>query len=151
MTPAKKEVRKIKVKEMSFFMPMKKVPTATAQQKQFTQRGGKTVAYDPDNVKAAKQLFEAKLIPHVPSEKIVGKPIRLKTMWLFETKDKKKHGKYKLTRPDTDNSVKLLKDTMTRLQFWEDDALVVVDEIHKYWAPEGKSGIYVEIVVLEEI
>lgn len=136
---------------ISFFLPMEKVPTATAQQKRFRQVNGKVVSYDPDNVKEARLLFEITLAPHVPEEKIVGKPIRLKTMWLFDTKNKKRWGTFKLTKPDTDNSVKLLKDTMTRLGFWEDDALVVIDDIQKYWAMPGKSGIYVEIEVLEEI
>ena len=54
-------------------MPMEKVPTATAQQKQFRQVNGKVIAYDPENVKAAKRLFEKSLIPHIPKEKIVGK------------------------------------------------------------------------------
>lgn len=131
-------------------MPMKKVPTATAQQKQFTQVRGKTIAYDPENVKRARALFRQSLAPHVPENKIVAKPVYLRTMWLFGTQDKRKFGKLKITRPDTDNMVKLLKDTMSEVGFWEDDNLVAIDEIHKYWAEPGKSGILVHIEVLED-
>lgn len=137
-------------------MPMKKVPTATAQQKQFRVVRGKSpkqdkvIAYDPDNVKQAKIIFKNALAPHIPKVMIENKPIYLKTMWLFPTKNKKRYGKLKLTRPDVTNSIKLLEDMMTELGFWKDDSLVAIGENHKYWAEENKSGILVTVKILEE-
>ena len=130
-------------------MPMKKVPTATAQQKNTRVMNGKVMYFDPPNVTAAKQLFNHSLIPHIPKHPIAGVPVRLTTMWLYGTENVKRQGKLKITKPDTDNSIKLLKDMMTELKFWDDDALVAIDQIHKYWAEESKSGIYVKIEILE--
>lgn len=41
----------------------------------------------------------------------------------------------------TDNLQKLLKDVMTDLGFWKDDALVVSEHVEKFWAKV--PGIYV--------
>lgn len=47
------------------------------------------------------------------------------------------------TRPDTDNLQKLLKDVLTGLGFWKDDALVAVEHVDKRWA--DRPGIYIKI------
>lgn len=137
-------------------MPMKKVPTATHQQKNTkVVRGAnpkldKVVYFNPPNVVDAIRLFNTSLLPHIPDKMIEGEAVRLTTYWLFPTKVKKNVGKLKITRPDTDNSIKLLKDEMSKLKFWKDDALVAIDQIHKYWADEDKSGIFVRIEVIEQ-
>ena len=139
-----------------FFMPMKKVPTATHQQKSTkvvrgkNPKNDKVVYFNPPNVVDAIRLFNKSLLPHVPEKMIEAKAIRLTTYWLYGTKQKKNFGKLKITRPDTDNSIKLLKDEMSKLKFWKDDALVAIDQIHKYWADEDKSGIFVRIEVIEQ-
>ena len=53
-----------------------------------------------------------------------------------------------MTRPDTDNLQKLLKDCMTRCGFWKDDAQVVREIVEKRWSDEP-TGIFVEIKSLE--
>lgn len=139
-----------------FFMPMKKVPTATHQQKNTkvvrgkNPKDDKVVYFNPPNVVDAIRLFNTSLLPHIPDKMIEGEAVRLTTYWLFPTKVKKNVGKLKITRPDTDNSIKLLKDEMSKLKFWKDDALVAIDQIHKYWAEPGKSGIFVRIEVIEQ-
>ena len=70
-------------------------------------------------------------------------PLRLTTWWCFPIKGKHKDGEYKTSRPDTDNLVKLLKDVMTELHFWGDDAQVACEVICKYWAE--RPGIYVKV------
>ena len=45
------------------------------------------------------------------------------TKWCFP-KGKHSDGEYKATKPDTDNLQKMLKDVMTEVGFWKDDALV---------------------------
>ena len=130
---------------IEFFMPMQ-VPTATHQQKKVSTKSGKPIFYEDADLKSARAKFMAYLGKAVPNEKLTG-PIRLTTWWLFETKSKKKEGTYKTTRPDTDNLIKLLKDCMTKLGYWEDDAQVASEVTEKYWAAEV-PGIYVKIEVL---
>jgi len=60
-----------------------------------------------------------------------------------------KDGEYRITKPDTDNLQKMLKDVMTRLGFWQDDALVASDFCEKFWAE--LPGIYIKIQPLNEI
>ena len=52
-------------------------------------------------------------------------------------------GEYKTSRPDTDNLQKLLKDCMTLVGFWDDDALVASELVEKFWAEF--PGIYIRI------
>lgn len=123
-----------------FFMPMIP-PTCTHQQKQVTVKNGKPIFYEPAELKAARAKLQANLAKHVPAEIYMG-AIRLVTKWCFP-KGKHPDGAYKTTRPDTDNLQKLLKDVMTDLKFWKDDALVASEIIEKFWA--GVPGIYIKI------
>ncbi|MDM8100952.1 RusA family crossover junction endodeoxyribonuclease [Oceanobacillus oncorhynchi] len=125
-----------------FFMPMEKVPTTTHQQKQVTVKNGKPVYYEPESLQAARAKLMAHLSKHVPAVKYTS-AVRLTSWWMFKTTGKHKNGTYKTTKPDTDNMVKLLKDCMTDLNFWTDDALVASEVIEKYWA--DLPGIYIKI------
>ena len=130
---------------IDFFMPMAKVPTTTHQQKQVRVVNGKPIFYEPEDLAAARAKLMAHLGKHVPTKKFT-KAIRLTSWWCFKTTGKHKNGEYKTTKPDTDNMVKLLKDCMTDLGFWTDDALVASEVIEKYWA--DLPGIYIKIEVL---
>lgn len=127
-----------------FFMPMKP-PTCTHQQKQVTVVNSKPVFYEPDDLKAARAKLMAHLGKHVPDKGYTG-PIRLITKWCFP-KGRHKDGQWKTTKPDTDNLQKLLKDCMTDVGFWKDDALVTSEIIEKFWA--DVPGIYIKIEELE--
>lgn len=59
-----------------FFVPMKKIPRTTHQQKQVHVVHGKPVFYEPNDLKLARQKFMANLARYIPDEKITGK-IRL--------------------------------------------------------------------------
>lgn len=83
----------------------------------------------------------AHLAGHVPEEKYTG-AVRLITKWCFP-KGKHPDGAYKTTKPDTDNMIKLLKDCMTKLGYWTDDALVASEITEKFWA--DVPGIYIRI------
>ena len=52
----------------------------------------------------------------------------------------------KATKPDTDNLEKALKDEMTRLHFWCDDAFVCSEVVEKFWA--DTPGIFIKVVEL---
>lgn len=129
-----------------FFMPMKKVPTTTHQQKQLNLKlsieKGKPMFYEPENLQQARSKLMAHLGQHVP-EKKYNDPIRLYVKWCFPVTGKHTNGKYKYTKPDIDNSQKLLFDCMTDLGFWKDDSLIVSLIAEKFWA--DLPGIYIKI------
>ena len=124
-----------------FFMPMQP-PTRTHQEKQVHVVNGKPVFYEPAELKAVREKLRAYLGQHIPEEHFTG-PIRLTTWWCFLIKGKHKDGEYKTSKPDTDNLVKMLKDVMTELHYWQDDAQVASEVIEKYWA--DIPGIYVKV------
>lgn len=125
-----------------FFMPLKKVPTVTHQQKQVTVVNGKPVFYEPAELKTARAKLMAYLGQHV-LDKPYGRPVRLVVKWCFPITGKHSDGEYKATRPDIDNIQKLLLDCMTDLGFWKDDSLIVSLVAEKFWAK--LSGIYIRI------
>lgn len=124
-----------------FFMPMIP-PTKTHQEKQVRVVSGKPVFYEPQELKAVRQKLQAHLGQHVPTEPYIG-AVRLTTWWCFPTTGSHQDGEYKTSKPDTDNLVKMLKDVMTGLHFWKDDAQVASEVIEKYWA--AVPGIYVKV------
>ena len=104
-----------------FFMAMVP-PTVTHQEKQVRVVNGKPKFYEPQELKAARA-----------------------TTWCFP-RGKHKDGEYRITKPDTDNLQKLLKDCMTTVGFWKDDALVCREISEKFWA--DIPGIYIRITEL---
>ena len=127
-----------------FFMPMVP-PTKTHQQKQVRVVKGKPIFYEPPELKAARSKLMGHLGQHVPAKKYTT-AVRLVTKWCFPITGKHQDGEYKTTKPDTDNSQKLLKDVMTDLGYWTDDALVASEIIEKFWAKV--PGIY---ICIEEV
>ena len=125
---------------ISFFMPMVP-PTCTHQEKQVRVVNGKPVFCDPPAVKAARQKLTAHLAGHRPDAPISG-GCKLFVQWCFP-KGRHRQGEYRITKPDTDNLQKLLKDCMTTAGFWKDDALVAEEMVGKYWA--DPPGIYIRI------
>ncbi|GAA6512275.1 RusA family crossover junction endodeoxyribonuclease [Enterocloster bolteae] len=103
---------------------------------------GKPVFYEPAELKAARAKLRAHMSRHVPEEPAQG-ALRLTTWWCFPLQGSHWDGEYKTSKPDTDNLVKLLKDVMTDLGFWRDDAQVASEVICKYWA--ARPGIYMRL------
>lgn len=124
-----------------FFMPMVP-PTTTHQQKQVTVKKGKPVFYEPEDLKAARAKLMAHLGKHVPENKFDG-GVHLMVKWLFPITGAHKDGDWKITKPDTDNLNKLLKDCMTDLGYWKDDQLVASELIQKFYAET--PGIFIQI------
>lgn len=123
-----------------FFMAMEP-PTKTHQEKQVHVVKGKPVFYEPPELKAVRQKLTAHLGKHVPKEPY-SLGVRLITKWCFP-RGRHKDGSYRTTKPDTDNLQKLLKDCMTLVGFWTDDALVASEVVEKFWAEV--PGIYIRI------
>ena len=118
-----------------FYLHFDTMPTTTAQQKGVRIVKGKPMFYERAEVKTARQMFTLELKPHAP-EKPSDKPIKLTVWFAFDTKNKKLWGQYKPTRPDTDNSLKLLKDCMSGL-FFKDDSQVVEETVIKTYAEKA--------------
>jgi Holliday junction resolvase RusA-like endonuclease len=140
----KKFYQKVKVKirrflMTEFFMGMIP-PTCTHQEKQVNWKT-KTF-YEPAELKAARAKLMAHLGQHIPEKKYTS-AVRLVTKWCFPITGKHQDGEYKTTKPDTDNLQKLLKDCMTDVGFWTDDALVASEITEKFWA--SVPGIYIKI------
>ena len=123
-----------------FFMAMDP-PTCTHQEKKVAIIKGKPVFYDPPEVKAARMKLIDHLAKHKPKRKYKY-GVRLVVKWCFP-KGQHTDGEYRTTKPDTDNLQKLLKDCMTAVGFWEDDALVASEIVEKFWA--DIPGIYIQI------
>ena len=126
--------------KVEFFMSMIP-PTVTAQEHKVTVVKGKPVFYDPPELKSAKSKLTAHLAQHVPEGRFEC-GIRLTVKWLFPTLEHQ-DGEYKITKPDTDNLQKMLKDCMTKLGYWKDDALVASEICEKFWAK--RAGIYIRV------
>ena len=123
---------------IEFFLPMLP-PTATHQEKAVRVVKGKPVFYDPPELKAARAKLTAHLAGRRPERPMEG-AVRLAAKWCFP-RGRHGGGEYRITRPDTDNLQKLLKDCMTELKFWKDDAQVACEICEKFWAEV--PGIYV--------
>ena len=124
-----------------FFMPMEP-PTVTAQEHKVSVKNGKPIYFDPPELKAARQKLTAHLAKHRPSEPFNG-PLELLTKWCFRAEGPHRDGEYRISKPDTDNLQKLLKDCMTNTGFWGDDAQVCCEITEKFWA--DLPGIYIRI------
>lgn len=124
-----------------FFMPMIP-PECTHQEKQVAVIKGKPIFYDPPAVKDARMKFIAHLAKHKPKQPYQT-GCRLLVKWCFPRNENHRNGEYRITKPDTDNLQKLLKDCMTTVGFWKDDCLVASEIVEKFWAEI--PGIYVRI------
>ena len=124
-------------------------PRATAQERRAKRTAYGVKFYDPDSVKAAKEWYRIGLLSHRPEEPIHG-PVAISVWFEFGTKVKRDIGKWKTTKPDTDNMIKLLKDVMTELGFWDDDAQVVDERIRKKWTTKERAGVTIVIDTLKE-
>lgn len=125
-----------------FFVPMIP-PTKTHQQKRidWTRRR----VYEDGALSAVRQKLSDVIGPYRPTVPYnVG--VRLVTKWCFPCGKTHTDGEYRISKPDTDNLQKLLKDVMTQNRFWTDDALVASEIVEKFWA--RTPGIYIRIEAL---
>ena len=126
-----------------FFMFMNP-PTITHQEKQVMIKNGKPVFYEPQELKTVRHKLTASLMEHKPEVPYTS-GVRLITKWCFP-RGRHHDGEYRITKPDTDNLQKLLKDCMTSCGFWKDDALVASEIVEKFWAEI--PGIWIRIELL---
>lgn len=117
-------------------------PTVTHQEKKITTVNGRAHFYEGPELKDARQKLTAYLSGHAPATPYTS-AVRLVTKWLFP-KGSHPNGEWRTSKPDTDNLQKLLKDVMTSLHYWKDDALVCSELCEKFWADLPGLYIYIE-------
>lgn len=132
---------------MKFFISMIP-PTATAQEHRVRMIKGRPIFFDPPRVKEAKADLIEQLSLHIPQFPLEG-ALSLTAIWFFPQGKSHQNGEWRITRPDTDNLQKILKDCMTKLGFWKDDAQVSREYVEKRWS-DAPTGIYIEIEKLDE-
>lgn len=114
------------------------IPTTTAQQRRQTSSGG----YLPPAARKAKAFWQAFFEKHAPSEPESG-PLSLIITFTFRPGKRQTQSKYKMTRPDLDNLLKLVQDAMTKCGYWNDDSQVVILSASKCYG--DVPGVYVNI------
>jgi Holliday junction resolvase RusA-like endonuclease len=114
---------------ISFFIPGEP-PTVTAQQKGYSRKTGKF--YKTADLKDAEQKDMAYAYQARPEHPIKG-AVHLIVSFGFSVTGKHHDCEPKITRPDTDNMVKLLKDCLTRSGYWMDDAQVADETVIKIY------------------
>lgn len=133
----------------SFFMKMQP-PTITQQEHRIGKsKGGRPYIYEPAELKDAREKLTAHLSQFKPPRKLQG-PVKLTVTWNFYNPKVQETFAWRTKKPDTDNLNKMLKDCMTRLDYWEDDAQVVSECIHKMdTSIMDKTGIFIGIEELD--
>lgn len=125
---------------------MDKMPT-TRQQKGIKVVKGQVRSYNRGNTanyELQKNLLMNK--PKVPFDK--GVAVTLKVYFVYGTKDKKKWGKRKITRPDGDNLMKGFQDYMQHYRYFMDDAQIARLIVDRFWGQNNK--IIVELFKTDE-
>ena len=131
---------------MKFEFFMDKMPT-TRQQKGIKVVKGQVRSYNRGNTanyELQKNLLMNK--PKAPFDK--GVAITLKVYFIYGTKDKKKWGKRKTTRPDGDNLMKGFQDYMQLYRYFIDDAQIAPLIVDRFWGQNNK--IIVELFKTDE-
>lgn len=104
-------------------------------------RNGKPYTYPDEKWERARDKLWAHLEQWHPDEKLRGAVV-LNTTWCFPL-DGHEDGEPYLKKPDTDNLQKGLKDIMTKLGWWADDALVFQELTTKIYSEV--PGIRIDI------
>ncbi len=131
---------------MKFEFFMDNMPT-TRQQKGIKVVKGQVRSYNRGNTanyELQKNLLMNK--PKVPFDK--GVAVTLKVYFVYGTKDKKKWGKRKITRPDGDNLMKGFQDYMQHYRYFMDDAQIAPLIVDRFWGQNNK--IIVELFKTDE-
>lgn len=118
------------------------IPGSTPQQR---KTGGGKSTHPTPGLRYARAAWRALVEPYRPAKPMagaVGLYVRLK----YHTNDKRRVGRYKTTKPDGVNLLKLLEDEMTKAGYWKDDNQLADERIQRMWV-SGES--YAEIIAEE--
>lgn len=122
-----------KAKEINFVLPVQPARVTHQSGTRYKAGGG---TYKTHELRSWERQLAVELKPYVPDKPMDG-AIHLEVDFVFRGCKSKDWGHYKITKPDTDNLVKTLKDVMTRMGFWHDDAQVAFEIVTKMWSNRG--------------
>ena len=114
--------------------------SVTAQQKGQNRRTGKY--YKPPELRDAEQKYLSYAALYRPTVPLEG-AIQLTVSFVWDARGKHANGEPKITKPDTDNAVKALKDALTKAGFWKDDAQVACELVYKTWSSVPRVTVMV--------
>ena len=130
-------------------LPGGKIPQGTAQQKRYNSRTGRY--FDSDNIARARNFFMA----HFKKMRFLNEidepfkgPTELRVTFVYKARTKKAMYSPKLTRPDLDNSVKLIADCIVNSGILFDDNQIFRESLLKMYGP--KERIVIEIVMQDD-
>lgn len=132
---------------IKFFIPLKKIPSQTAQQKGVRVVKGKPIFYTKPEVQNIKGMFKRYMAEHKPKEPWTG-PIQLVVKWCYPETATHKKGEWKTTKPDTDNLIKLLKDCLEECNYFAKSDAQVSSEINQKFYNDVQ-GIFIQLTKLE--
>lgn len=127
----------MKIEFFKQFVP----PKTTVQQRRQNKQGG----YLHCSGRVAAATWKAVLEQHKPPHTIQG-PIRITIAltWPHTARTRRIAAAVpKTTRPDGDNLIKMIKDIMTKLGYWNDDAQVYSETIERFYGEI--PGVFVRI------
>lgn len=115
------------------------IPGSTPQQR----KTGEGATHPSQGLRYARAAWRALFEKYRPARPLKG-PVQLRIFLEYHTKDRSMFGRYKTTRPDGDNLLKIIKDAMTKAGYWKDDAQVAWESISREWAAVDKVIVFVE-------
>jgi len=134
------------MKPIEIKLLLDQIPQATAQMKRVNHYTG--AFFESPELRRARRTYITLIRGSRPAKPIEG-AVSVLVRFKYSTKTKKNRGKWKTTRPDCDNLVKLLLDCMTYTMFWKDDAQIVRLQVEKKWTDREDGLAEVEIRVSE--
>lgn len=131
---------------IKFFQPMVP-PTVTHNELEVRFKSGKDGSKVPyigktEALLKAEAKWEAHLAQHRPERPLAG-PLRVDMRICWPTNGKHAQGEPKVTKPDNDNTEKVVFDCLQRLGYFKDDSYIVDNRTMKMWA--DPAGIYLKV------
>lgn len=105
---------------------------------------GKIVVYTPKKTQTFEKLVKQQF--YKQKCQMVKGNIEVKIQIYFGIQDKKKWGEYKNTRPDIDNFLKSILDSLNGLA-WEDDGQIVKITAEKYYSRVDYTKVFYKEIV----
>ena len=125
---------------MTLYLELEENPKGTAQQKGESVIHGRIHHFEKANVRTQRAIYMKKIrqalddlgrpIPHYEG------PVAVNIVFWFSIKQKKKWGQWKTSKPDLDNSCKLLLDCISSEEFGliDDDCQIAKLKLSKQYA-----------------
>jgi len=120
---------------------VKGVPVAKGRPK-FSTRGGFARAYTPKKTREAEEDFLEQALHSKPAEPILG-AVMLKVDFHYVKPKSRKKFHFWTTKPDLDNLVKLVKDSLNGV-FWKDDSQIINISARKVYGSSNKTEVMIE-------